>query len=122
MIAKPLPLCQRAKPRWNESARCAIAIAVSDVFTEVLARCASLPVSAVEALFARYGRPLEQEAELDPEITLDDGVTRIGRLRYRAPVDVIANDHFVRVRDGVDALAMPGPLFAAAVAALVRPR
>jgi hypothetical protein len=94
---------------------------VRDPIEEVLALAARLSSEAVAKLFARYGRPLEDPApELAPEVLLSDGVTRLGRLSHRAPVDVIANDHFVLVRAGTEPLAMPGPLFAAAVAALTR--
>lgn len=95
---------------------------VSDVFTELLATCAALPREAVDALFARYGHPLDEAPVLDPTVTLADGVTRVGRFRFRTPVDVIANDHFVLLRPDQEASAMPGPLFAAAVAALARNR
>lgn len=90
-----------------------------DPIVEALDRCAALPPEAVEALFARYGRPLAEPPVLDPVRILGDGEGRLGLLSYRAPVDVIANDHFVLERRG-EALAMPGPLFAAAVAALTR--
>ena len=87
---------------------------------EALDRCALLSRAAIEALFARYGRPLElPEVVLDPVIFVEGA--EVGRLSHRSPVDVIANDHFV-LRGGDDVLAMPGPLFAAAVAALTRQR
>ncbi len=95
---------------------------VPDVFTELLASCAALPRETVDALFARYGHPLDEAPVLDPIVTFADGVTQVGRFRFRAPVDVIANDHFVLLRPDQEASAMPGPLFAAAVAALARNR
>ena len=92
-----------------------------DPIVLALEDCARLPLPAVETLFARYGRPLEAEdVQLAPSRLLSDGQTTVGRLSYRAPVDVIANDHFVLVRPGEAARAMPGPLFAAAIAALTR--
>ena len=95
-----------------------IIVRVNDAVTEALDRCAMLSRAAIEALFARYGRPLDLDVvELDPTIVVD-GV-EVGRLSHRSPVDVIANDYFV-LRTGADALAMPGMLFAAAVAALTR--
>lgn len=93
---------------------------MNEAITEALDNCAMLSRAAIEALFARYGRPLEFDVvELDPVIVIDGA--EVGRLSHRSPVDVIANDHFV-LRAGSEALAMPGPLFAAAVAALTRPR
>ena len=90
---------------------------VLDPVAEALASCSTLALSTIEALFVRYGRPLEDEHPmLDP--TIEVGVLRVGRLRYRSPVDVIANDHFVLLRGSGPPLAMPGMLFAAAVAAL----
>lgn len=93
-----------------------------DPIAHALAACAALPPATTLALFARYGHELELEPgtspELDPEIVLADGITRVGRLRFRAPVDVIANDHFVLHSNRQGASAMPGPLFAAAIAAL----
>jgi hypothetical protein len=92
-----------------------------DPIVEVLDRARRLPVEVVAKVFDRYGRPLaDDRAELEPVVQLADG-TQLGRLRHRAPVDVIANDHFVLVAPGQPALAMPGPLFAAAIAALDRP-
>jgi hypothetical protein len=92
-----------------------------DPIAEALAECAALSVDQVLALFERYARPLtDPEVALDPVVTLSDGETRIGRLQHRTPVDVIANDHFVMLAPGREPLAMPGPLFAAAVAALRR--
>ncbi len=92
-----------------------------DPVVEVLDAARGLPAAAVCAAFARYGRPLEDEPpELDPVVTLGDERTQLGRLRFRAPVDVIANDHFVLSRVDEEPLAMPGPLFAAVVAALSR--
>jgi hypothetical protein len=93
---------------------------VNDAVSEALDRCALLSRAAIEALFARYGRPLDlAEVTLDPVIVVE-GAT-VGRLSHRSPVDVIANDYFV-LRTGEDALAMPGMLFAAAVGALTRDR
>ncbi|MEO6954820.1 MAG: hypothetical protein ABI321_23675 [Polyangia bacterium] len=93
---------------------------MNDAVTEALEKCSLLSRTAIEALFARYGRPLElPEVVLDPVILVDGA--EVGRLSHRAPVDVIANDHFV-LRAGAEPLAMPGPLFAAAVAALTRSR
>ena len=91
-----------------------------DPIAEALSRCAALPVVVVHGLFARYGRPLAEAAHLDPFVTLSDDVTRVGRLQYRAPVDVIANDHFVMIGPDGICVAMPGPLFAAAIAALTK--
>ena len=94
------------------------------VWLRALSQCAALPLDAIDALFARYGRPLESgapafdEGVLLPVVLLADGATRVGRLRHRAPVDVISNDYFLRTRAGEEPSAIPGPLFAAAIAAL----
>jgi hypothetical protein len=96
-------------------------VSTLDPITDALARCAALAVSEVLVLFERYARPLaDPDVALDPVLTLADGVTRVGRLRHRAAVDVLANDYFVLVTTGREPLAMPGPLFAAAVAALTQ--
>lgn len=95
-------------------------MSTDDPIAEVLAKARALPDAAIERVFARYGRPLDDESPvLDPVVTLERG-SLLGRLRYRAPVDVIANDHFVLLRAGEPPCAMPGPLFAAVVAALGR--
>jgi hypothetical protein len=96
-------------------------VSTLDPIAQALAECAALSVADVLALFERYARPLaDPDLVLDPVVTLADGETRVGRLRHRAPVDVIANDHFVLVSPDAEPRAMPGPLFAAAVAALTR--
>ena len=77
-----------------------------------------LPPGALPALFARYGRPLDDG--LEPEAGgLDlDGGARLAPLAHRSPVDVLANHHFVLVRPAGAPLAIPAPLFVAALAAL----
>jgi len=93
-----------------------------DPIALALSQCAALPIATTLALFARYGYALDLDPgtppELDPEIVLEDGITRVGRLRFRARVDVMANDHFVLHSERQPASAMPGPLFAAAIAAI----
>jgi hypothetical protein len=98
-----------------------------DPIAAALASARALPAAAVTALFHRYGRPLEvappPAAPDEPKLalTLDDGSTATLRaLRLRTPVDVIANDWFVLERAGGEPLAIAGPLFAAALAALAR--
>ena len=94
-----------------------------DPVIEALDRCGLIPLAALHAAFNRYGMPLEALAPpLDPVRVLEDGATRIGRFRYRSPVDVIDNDHFLFLTPGEEPLSMPGPLFASLVAALSRKR
>jgi hypothetical protein len=100
-----------------------------DAIEEALALARRLPAAAIAALFHRYGKPLA--APLPPpapddqrvELTLDDGsAAAVRALEVRTPVDVIANHWFVLEPQGKEPLAIPGPLFAAALAALSRPR
>jgi hypothetical protein len=98
-----------------------------DPRAEVLAALQALPAAAVEALFGRYGKPLAVELEpaRDGEpvaevVRAQGGTARVRTARIRVPVDVIANDWFVWEVAGEDPVAIPGPLFAAAVAALGR--
>jgi hypothetical protein len=94
-----------------------------DPIDEALALAEALPASVVEALFARYGKPL---ADALPPLVDDDrqlplaggGLVRV--LNVRTPVDVIGNDWFVLESDSAEPLAVAGPLFAAAIAALTR--
>lgn len=94
---------------------------------EALARAAMLPGPALAALFARYGKPLDEplppagadEPRLD--VAAAEGVVATVRVvNVRTMVDVIGNDWFVLDAVGAAPLAMPGPLFASAVAALTR--
>jgi hypothetical protein len=93
-----------------------------DPIVETLEQVRALPAAAVAGVFARYGKPLALELppmrDDDPRVIVDGGTVRA--VRYRMPVDVIANDWFVLEREGEEPLAIPGPLFAAAVAALTR--
>jgi hypothetical protein len=97
-----------------------------DPVQEALALVRTLPAAAVSGLFARYGKPLAlppgpPDDENSAAITLDDGRPAVvRRLRLRMPVDVIGNDWFILEVAGDDALAIAGPLFAAALAALAR--
>ncbi len=98
-----------------------------DAIEEALALARRLPVKAVTTLFERYGKPLAVDVPpLEPddqraELALEDGSTATVRaLQVRLPVDVIGNDWFVLETAGAEPLAMPGPLFAAALAALSR--
>jgi len=94
---------------------------------EALARAAMLPGPTLAALFARYGRPLDEtlppahadEPRLDVAVAADV-VATVRAINVRTMVDVIGNDWFVFEAPHADALAMPGPLFASAVAALTR--
>jgi hypothetical protein len=100
-----------------------------DPVREALVLTRGMPPAAISGLFARYGKPLALPPgmPLSPPdddavaLTLDDGQAAIvRRLRLRMPVDVIGNDWFILEIAGADPLAIPGPLFAAALAALAR--
>jgi hypothetical protein len=88
---------------------------------------AAVPPKAVLGIFGRYGKPL---AVPMPAVAADDqrallaapeGVEASVRvLQVRGYGDVIANDYFVLERPGEDAVAVEGPMFAAALAALAR--
>jgi hypothetical protein len=107
---------------------------VSDVVDETLALAERLPAEAVVGVFRRYGRPLagpddadgafrDDDAAPSPRVTLtlaDGQVATLRLMSVRMPVDVIANDWFVLHLPDGEPLAMPGPLFAAAAAALAR--
>jgi hypothetical protein len=99
-----------------------------DPVAEALERARTLPPEAVAAVFRRYGRPLAVElAPLAPDepradLALEGGAAGSVRVvELRMPVDVIANHWFVlEVPGEEDRLAVAGPLFAAALAALAR--
>jgi hypothetical protein len=100
-----------------------------DAIEEALALARRLPGRVVAAVFQRYGKPLAEEPPpVEPddrraELTLDDGAIAIVRaLEVRTQVDVIGNDWFVLEAAGAETLALPGPLFAASLAALSRAR
>jgi hypothetical protein len=101
-----------------------------DPIAEALERTRRLPPAAIAAVFQRYGHPLDVSLEPlaadEPHaaLTLPDGAQAAVRVAsLRMPVDVIANHWFVLEVAGVEErLAVPGPLFAAALAALSRPR
>jgi hypothetical protein len=98
-----------------------------DAIDEALALAAALPAAVVTALFGRYGKPL---AEGLPPIAADErqlalvgdgadgAIVRV--VNVRTAVDVIGNDWFVLEVAGAEPLAVAGPLFAAALAALTR--
>lgn len=92
---------------------------------EALALAARLSGPTVATLFARYGKPLAEappparSGERHIEVAAADGATAVVRaINVRGMVDVIGNDWFVLEAPGQEPLAMPGPLFASAVAAL----
>jgi hypothetical protein len=93
-----------------------------DPIAEALEIVRRLPAAAVGGVFARYGKPLAIElpplGDQDLRAVVEGATVRAVRLRM--PVDVIGNDWFVMEREGEEPLAIPGPLFAAAVAALAR--
>jgi hypothetical protein len=89
---------------------------------ETMARAQSRP-DAVQAVFRRYGKPLAIEANASgPEVSLivDGRPATLRALSVRTAVDVIANDWFVLSSGDDEPLAVPGPLLAAALRALVR--
>jgi hypothetical protein len=96
-----------------------------DAIDEALALASALPAQVVAALFSRYGRPL---ADAPPPLVdgerhvplaagaPDGAIVRV--VNVRTAVDVIGNDWFVLEAAGAEPLAVAGPLFAAALAAL----
>ena len=86
---------------------------------EGLALVESLPENLTQAVFARYGRPLDLAIPTDaPRTQLPSGAVVVG-LSIRTPVDVIPNDYFVLQGVG-DALIVPGPHFVAALDVLAK--
>jgi hypothetical protein len=91
------------------------------------ARMATVPPEVVRGIFARYGRPL---AVTMPAAAPDDqrhvmkganGAETVVRvLRVLGFGDVIPNDYFVLQPPAGEPLAVAGPLFSAALAALAR--
>ena len=84
-----------------------------------------MPPKVVLRIFSRYGKPL---AVAMPPAAADDqrvllalpegGEGSVRVLQVRTQVDVIPNDYFVLEGGGPEALAVPGPLFGAALQAL----
>ena len=79
------------------------------------------------AIFSRYGKPLAvpmpPDAADNQRASLalpDGGAASIRVLQVRGYGDVIPNDYFVLERPDGDAVAVEGPLFASALAALAR--
>jgi hypothetical protein len=98
-----------------------------DAVEETLAQAQQLPAQAVATIFRRYGKPLAAAPppaapdDANVRLVLDDGATAMLRaLEVRTPVDVLPNDWFILEVTGAETLAVPGPLFAAAVAALAQ--
>ena len=93
-----------------------------DPVAAALAQAGALPAEMVLAVLRRYGRPLDgpppPRTAGEKSVALAGGTLR--GVRLRLPVDVIANDWFVLERAGEEPLAVAGPLFAAALAALAR--
>lgn len=101
--------------------------AAGDAIDEALALAQALPATVVARLFSRYGKPLgEPLPPLSPDERqlslagegLKSAIVRV--LNVRTAVDVIGNDWFVLESPGAEPLAVAGPLFAAALAALTR--
>jgi hypothetical protein len=92
-----------------------------DAATATLEQAATLPPELVLTVLRRYGRPVDLPLPLpladDKVVTLEGATLR--RVRLRLPIDVIANDWFVLEGAG-EALAVAGPLFAAALATVAR--
>jgi hypothetical protein len=64
-----------------------------------------MPLRVLEAVFRRYGRPLELEiAPVGPRLQLSDSVT-IMHFRYLARFDVIAKDYLVWIYQERETLA-----------------
>ena len=102
-----------------------------DAIEEALALVIKLPPNAIEAVFQRYGKPFDgklpklvsprRATDRSVQLTLGDGrVVIVHAVRIRVPVDVLENDWFVLDAPGAEPLAIAGPMFAAALAALAR--
>ena len=95
---------------------------------ETFAQIAAVPPQAVLGIFGRYGKPLavampalaadDQQALLS--VPGDDAAARVRVLQVLGYGDVIPNDYFVLERGAAEAVAVPGPLFSAALGALAR--
>ena len=106
--------------------------APEDALPRTFARIAAMPPDAVRAIFRRYGKPLAvgmpPPADDDQRAVLawpDGGgaaasPATVRVLQVMGYGDVIPNDYFVLEAAGEDALAVPGPFFAAALDALAR--
>ena len=99
-----------------------------------------VPTGAIDGIFARYGKPLEEPAggahtdtllgeetgfyrEPQGDRRLDQAEPELQRLRtfrFRGFGSVHASDWVAWERSGVETLAVPAPLFAAALTALAR--
>jgi hypothetical protein len=91
------------------------------------AQMATVRPEVVLGIFARYGRPLAvtmPAAAPDDQRHLligpDGAETVVRLLRVLGFGDVIPNDYFVLEPSAGEPLAVPGPLFSAALAALAR--
>jgi hypothetical protein len=63
-----------------------------------------LPDGALEAVMARYGKPLEEGTSLVPVAALDLGDRRLRHVRHLARYDVIARDYLVYERPDAEPL------------------
>jgi hypothetical protein len=91
-----------------------------DPVGEALALTRTLSAGVIAAVFARYGRPLAVELpESNERVTLSNGAV-VRCVLLRTPLDVIANHWFILEHPGAETVGIPGPLFAAALAALSR--
>jgi len=97
-----------------------------DGVSRSFAQMAAVPPGVVLGIFSRYGRPL---AVTMPAAAPDDqrhqllgpdGAAVVRVLHVLGFGDVIPNDYFVLEPDAGEPVAVPGPLFSAALTALAR--
>jgi hypothetical protein len=91
------------------------------------AQMAAVPPGVVLGIFSRYGRPLAvtmpaaaPDDQRHPLVGPDGAKAVVRVLRVLGFGDVIPNDYFVLEPDAGEPLAVPGPLFSAALTALAR--
>jgi hypothetical protein len=87
----------------------------------------ALPITAVTAIFARYGKPLAAAApplaadDQQIPLTLPTGASATVRaFSFRGWGSVLPEDYLLLTADGAEPLAAPAPLVAAALSALAR--
>ena len=93
-----------------------------------------LPAQALPVLFARYGKPLSADVDIDQHAVCDDAAdaplvltdgqgtsATLRRFRYKPFGWVYPADYLLWSVDGAEPLAAPAPLVTAALNALSRP-
>jgi len=73
-----------------------------------------VPVSVLDRVMSRFGKPLADDIGLEPDALVLRGGT-LRRLRHHAPVDATGRDYLVWARDGEEALVVLGATVVAAL-------